>query len=317
MDKQHADPFQDVLSKTFSRRAALAGMAGGGMAASLTIAGIKDARSAGSLPTSIANQAPVGTEILWDTWGTPHIFAENAAGLFYAFGWAQAHNHGDLLLQLYAQARGRGAEIYGENFLVWDRLVRSMGLHERGAIWYDEQSPEFRANVDAFAAGINAYAEQHGDRLNDAAKTVLPIDGTDVLGHVARVLSLFLSLSSEVLEVQIAGAMAGSNGWAIAPSHTADGHALLLANPHLNWAEEQTFFEAQLQAPGVYDAYGATLLGIPVLAIAFNDHLGWTHTNNTLDAGDLFVLTLDGDGYLFDGEVKPFETRTESIKVLQ
>jgi acyl-homoserine-lactone acylase len=111
--------------------------------------------------------------------------------------------------------------------------------------------------------------------------------------------------------------MPGSNGWAIAPSHTADGHALLLANPHLEWSEHQTFFEAHLQAPGVYDAYGAALVGCPVLTIVFNDNLGWTHTSNTIDAGDLYHLTLKDDGYLYDGEVKPFETLTETIKVRQ
>ena len=48
---------------------------------------------------------------------------------------------------------------------------------------------------------------------------------------------------------------------------------------------------AQLTAPGTYDAYGATLVGIPVLAIAFNDYLGWTHTVNTIDGADLYRLT--------------------------
>ena len=69
--------------------------------------------------------------------------------------------------------------------------------------------------------------------------------------------------------------------------------------------------------PGVYDAYGATLVGFPTLSIAFNDHLGWTHTANTLDGGDLYELTLEGDGYRFDDEVLPFATRTETIQVRQ
>ena len=37
-------------------------------------------------------------EILWDTWGVPHIYSADNEGLFYAFGWAQAQNHGDLIL---------------------------------------------------------------------------------------------------------------------------------------------------------------------------------------------------------------------------
>jgi acyl-homoserine-lactone acylase len=255
--------------------------------------------------------------VLWDTWGVPHIFAEDAPGLFFGFGWAQAHAHGDVLLRLYAEARGRSAEYYGSDGLAFDQIVRTMGLPQRGETWYGEQSAGFRANIDAFAAGINAYAAKYPDRLAQPGAAVLPVTGADVLAHAARIFFEFVAGESEVLDFLMNGGERGSNGWAVAPSHTADGHALLLANPHLPWSGEYLLFEAQLTAPGVYDAYGATLVGIPVLAIAFNDYLGWTHTVNTLDGGDLYRLTPDGDGYRFDGAARAFEARTESIQVRQ
>ena len=40
--------------------------------------------------------------------------------------------------------------------------------------------------------------------------------------------------------------------------------------------------------------YGAAIIGSPVINIAFNDHLGWTHTVNTQDGEDLYELALDG-----------------------
>ncbi|HUF65223.1 MAG TPA: penicillin acylase family protein, partial [Gemmatimonadaceae bacterium] len=58
---------------------------------------------------------PGGAEILWDSYGVPHIFASDRNALARALGWAQMRNHGDLLLRLYAQARGRGAELLGED----------------------------------------------------------------------------------------------------------------------------------------------------------------------------------------------------------
>ncbi len=91
---------------------------------------------------------------------------------------------------------------------------------------------------------------------------------------------------------------------------------MLLANPHLPWSDLFLWYEAQITAPGM-DAYGATLVGIPVLAIAFNDNLGWTHTVNTFDGWDLYDLTLSGEGYLFDGEVRDFAQKTAEIKVRQ
>ena len=50
------------------------------------------------------------TEILWDNYGVPHIYAQNAQEMYYAFGWAQMNNHANLMLKLYAQSRGCAAE---------------------------------------------------------------------------------------------------------------------------------------------------------------------------------------------------------------
>ena len=60
--------------------------------------------------------------------------------------------HGELLLRLYTQARGRGAEFYGESYLDSDRWVRINGIPERGARWASAQSAEFAPLLAAFAA---------------------------------------------------------------------------------------------------------------------------------------------------------------------
>ena len=68
------------------------------------------------------------TEILWDSWGVPHIYAPDAEGAFHAFGWAQARNHGDRILRLMGESRGRGAEYWGEDNLALDRNNRLLNL---------------------------------------------------------------------------------------------------------------------------------------------------------------------------------------------
>ncbi|HEY9711143.1 MAG TPA: penicillin acylase family protein, partial [Oculatellaceae cyanobacterium] len=65
------------------------------------------------------------------------------------------------------------------------------------------------------------------------------------------------------------------------------------------------------------DAYGVAFVGMPVLAIAFNNNLGWTCTVNTHDGWDAYALTLANGGYVFDGGVRPFETETQTLKVKQ
>jgi hypothetical protein len=123
-----------------------------------------------------------------DRYGVPHIIAPDARSAFYGLAWAQMHAHGNLLLRLYGLARGRGAEYWGEEYLESDKWVRSMGVPERAARWYERQRPAYKACLEAFVGGLNAYAAQHADRLDPAVLSVLPIRGADVLGHVQHVI---------------------------------------------------------------------------------------------------------------------------------
>ena len=124
--------------------------------------------------------APQQTEILWDKWGVPHVYGANDTELFRGFGYAQMHSHGNLLLKLYGQARGRAAEYWGEKNLMEDRYVRTMGIPARAAEWYQAQDPAFKANLDAFADGVTRYAREHADQLEDSLEVVLRGDGSAV-----------------------------------------------------------------------------------------------------------------------------------------
>src|SRR5690242_18827404 len=68
------------------------------------------------------------TEILWDNYGVPHIYGKTTANMYYAFGWAQMHNHANLIVQLYEMERGTAAEYWGSNFLKQDKIVQQFNL---------------------------------------------------------------------------------------------------------------------------------------------------------------------------------------------
>ena len=89
-----------------------------------------------------------------------------------------------------------------------------------------------------------------------------------------------------------------------------------MVNPHVPWSDFTTWMEADLNAPG-FHAYGVSLVGMPTLGIAFNENLGWTHTNNTIDASDVYELTLKDGGYLLDSAVQQFEINKTIIRVKQ
>jgi acyl-homoserine-lactone acylase len=277
---------------------------------------------AAALLSACDGTGPERTEILWDEWGIPHVYGKTQEDLFFAFGWAQARSHGNLLLRLYGEGRARSAEYWGEEFnehrgwtnLQWDSYLLTVGVPARAQQWYEAQAPEFRRCLDAFADGINAFAREQPDAISDEVEVVLPVDATDVLALSQLAVLFSFVTDPHVVQAAQHQLAVGSNAWAIAPSRSASGNAMLLANPHLYWIDHDLLFEAHLVGPGV-NVYGATYVGGPTLVIAFNDFLGWTHTNNTHDGADLYHLELTDGGYRWDGEVREFESRDHSIKV--
>jgi acyl-homoserine-lactone acylase len=265
------------------------------------------------LPSSCSRGVPYDVEILWDKWGVPHIFAQDAASMFYAHGWAQMENHGDAILRLYGFSRGFASEYWDERFRTSDQYVRSLGIPKRSRDWYELQNPSIREYLDAFAEGMNAYANSHGDEISDDVKMVLPVTSKDILSHTQRFILMSFVARGFFQQVERWGT-AGSNAWAIAPTHSASGNAMLLTNPHLPWSEPFLMLEAQLKTPE-FDVYGASFIGIPFPAFAFNDHIGWAHTVNSADGMDLYELTLTETGYLFDGVERKFDEETEVLRI--
>jgi len=125
---------------------------------------------------SITCKKPEETEVLWDTYGIPHIFASDAEGMFKAQGWAQMKAHGDLILRLYGQARGRAAEYWGEDYLRSDVDARILGIPILGAEWAAMQEPDLGRYLDAFVAGMNDYAAVHSVALSGFGESGSPKD---------------------------------------------------------------------------------------------------------------------------------------------
>ncbi len=271
------------------------------------------ARGLGLLSAAQALAAPKG-EILFDTFGVPHIYGQDEASVFYGFGYATAKNHGDVVVKLYGQARGRAAEYWGPAEVESDKWVIANGIYERAKVWYAKEPASFRANLDAFAAGMNAYAKAHPEALDPSVLQVFPITGVDVMAHGHRLMNyVYVAPQARTM----GNADAGSNAWAVMPGKSASGNTLLLANPHLPWAPSQlTYFEADLNGPGI-KMYGATQVGLPVLRFAFNDRMGFTNTVNGILGATNYELKLAPGGYLYDGKVRPFATSTRTFKVKQ
>ena len=108
-------------------------------------------------------QQPV--EVLRDTWGVPHIYAQNTADLFTAQGFVHAQ---DRLWQMETQRRigyGRLAELVGARAIDTDRYMRILGLGRSALRDAELVSGQTRDALNAYITGINAFIAQHQHKL--------------------------------------------------------------------------------------------------------------------------------------------------------
>lgn len=254
-------------------------------------------------------------QITWDTWGVPHIYADNIEDLFYQQGWAQMHSHANMILELYGSSRGKGAEYWGQSKLQNDLLIHTLGFNALADDWESNQDPKATTMINSFVNGLNAYAKAHPEAIDDKNKVVLPLTPKDVTMHSMYVILTRFVGGNDLGLVQQWPAL-GSNTYAVGPSRSASGNAMLVQNPHLPWFNEYLFWESHLNLNGK-DMYGSILVGLPGIAIGFNENLGWSHTNNTIDNTDTYELELKDGGYILDDEVQQFDASQATLKVKQ
>ena len=251
--------------------------------------------------------------INWDSYGVPHIKASSKENLFFSQGWALMHNHANKVLKLYGKSRGRSSEYWGEKYISNDYLVHTLGFSELADQWELEQDPELKMIYSNFVDGMNAYAENNPNKIDDENKIVLPVTTKDVnLQGMYVVFTRFIG-GDDLGRVQEWPDM-GSNTYAIGPKKSASGNTMLVQNPHLPWSNEFLFTEYHFNLNG-RNMYGANLVGMPGIAIGFNESLGWSHTDNTIDNADTYELNLIGNGYELDGEEKEFESTKKIILI--
>jgi acyl-homoserine-lactone acylase len=309
--------------------------------AALTLA-MTSALSVVAQPKAASYKPAKGSEILWDKWGVPHIFAKNTKDMFFLYGYAQTQAHAELLFHVMAGSRGRSSEIYGrgdgDRNLKTDRWVWLNEVPKRSELWLSQQTPEFRGYMEAFANGMNAYAKAHPEKLSAEAKQVLPITALDIIQHTHHFVNFEFVSNRNAMEPRGVAPTTttqaaldepespfaptnldmqdGSNGWAIAPSHTVAGNSMMLMNPHLSMGGETTYFEAQLVAPGI-NLTGASQVGLPVMRFCFSDYVAITNTVNTGTGALSFKIKEQDGGYLYDGKVLKYETAQYPFRVKQ
>jgi penicillin amidase len=102
-------------------------------------------------------------EVLRDSYGIPHIYAENPHDLFMAQGFVEAQ---DRFWQMEFWRRigtGRLSEILGDSGLETDKFVRTIGWHRTAEEEIELMDPEVRSVFEAYVEGVNAFLKIHPD----------------------------------------------------------------------------------------------------------------------------------------------------------
>ncbi|MCS6933460.1 MAG: penicillin acylase family protein [Acetobacteraceae bacterium] len=107
-----------------------------------------------------------------------------------------------------------------------------------------------------------------------------------------------------------------SNAWALAPSRSASGGALLASDPHLGFSAPILWYLARIELPGGRFLAGATAPGVPMVVIGRNERLAWGFTTTHADTQDVVVERLAGPNtYETEDGPRPFALREERIRV--
>jgi acyl-homoserine-lactone acylase len=263
-----------------------------------------------------------------DDWGIAHVRGRTDADAVFGMIYAQAEDDFNRVEHNYLLSLGRMAEAEGES-AIWLDLRQKLFVDPEVLKQTYARSPGWlKALMDAWADGLNYYLATHPDvrpRVIARFEPWMALSFTEgsIGGDIERVklkdLQAFYGSPADAPLAQVEMRPSwveptGSNGIAIAPKLTADGHALLLINPHTSF-----FFRSELQmsSDAGLDAYGAVTWGQFFVYQGFNRHVGWMHTSTGADAVDEFAETIvrkDGKPfYRHGGELRPVTTRQISV----
>jgi penicillin G amidase len=108
----------------------------------------------------------------------------------------------------------------------------------------------------------------------------------------------------------------GSNAWALAPSRTRSGRALVANDVHLEPTLPNAFYLAHVTTPE-WAVAGAALVGTPAVATGHNGAVAWGITAALVDNTDLFIEQVSGHGGAVRGArgLEDCERRREVIEV--
>ncbi|MYM26428.1 acylase [Duganella sp. FT135W] len=266
--------------------------------------------------------------ILRDKWGIPHIYGKTDADAVFGMVYAQAEDDFHRVELNFINAMGRLAEVEGEAELYKDLRMKLFITPDELKRQYAQAPVWLKKLMNAWADGLNYYLQTHPEVKPALLTHFEPwmalsfsegsIGGDIETVDIKQLQALYadgakLPLMSPVLVssndgIDMDKEPGGSNGFAIAPSRTKNGRALLMINPHTSFYFRP---EIQVHSEQGLNAYGAVTWGQFFVYQGFNDRVGWMHTSGGGDVIDEYLETIsEKDGqffYQYGSEQRPLK----------
>ncbi len=265
--------------------------------------------------------------IIRDQYGVPHIYGNTDGDAVFGLMYAQCEDDFKRVEMNYIDKLGRMAEIKGAKWLGPDLLNKILFDSADAIKDYNNAPAWLKKLCNAFADGINYYIYKNpgnNPALLNRFQPWYPMLWTD--GSISAI-NIADVTEKEITELYLGSnnyssflekdeeMLTGSNGFAIAPSISASGNALLYINPHV------TFYfrpEVHMVSEEGLNVYGAVTWGQFFVYQGFNEHGGWMHTSSGVDAADSYTeYVFEKDGqvvYEYNGRTRPVIQRTIELK---
>jgi acyl-homoserine-lactone acylase len=291
---------------------------------SLIVAGRTVARADEKAGTGVAALAKTVT-IHRDSFGVPHVYGPTDASCVFGFIYAQAEDNFWQIEDSYLRSLGRAAEVYGEKALPDDMVNRALGITTLSKEEYQTASPKTKEICQAIADGLNYYLAvntqvkprlitrfepwhplafrrfilyqsfiygKSGLQASDILAAVQEIQGKK-LGAVEFPAGLRAELAAAERNRQSMSEHIGSNMWAVSPSKSTSGKALMFINPHQPFFGPGQWYEGHVISDEGWNMLGACFFGSPFPSLGYNGHVAWSHTVNNPDIVDLYTVSFD------------------------
>lgn len=262
------------------------------------------------------------TIVYRDSWGVPHIYAPTAEAGLFAQGYAQAEDRPEQLLINILVALGELSSIAGTEQVNQDLLSKMFDHHGNARRFLASLTETQRAPIDAFTAGINYFYARHPEKIpvwwQGRTLTSAMIDAFGRLFLYNWSIDEALSdLKKGGVEPDFFVAQRASNQWAVSPQRSANGHAMLMIDPHLSWWGSSRFWEMRIHAGNLHGS-GVGLVGSPYIGLGHNNNIAWAMTTGGPDTADIYRLTLNPDNsneYRYEGEWRKLKTKSVQLQI--